>query len=637
MKYFLHVLLTSLLVGVGFGQQLDNSALTGDYGFVQLAGDVDGIGALSNVQTIGGTISFDGNGGFTFAAQSGVGGGSLQTVNGSGTYVVESSGILTLTNPLDSSATLNARIGESAEALTGSSTEIGSTTEDFFAAVKLPSGATNALLSGDYIASSLSLPAGSVLDVASALIELSSDAAGVLTAMQVSGHSAASGDQPLSETVAGSTYALTANGSGTVEFGTGSTLIGGAYNVFVSETGNYVLGHSSAAGGRSIVVAVRSLGSSSSDADFAGNFWYSEFNLELDRDKYVAGVSGLRANGDGLATVARRTHESTATGFGTFDDGLLLSSAIDSGSTGWFGFLDDRAGDNFGIGAPSGASTTLGVGQGVAPNGFVSAQVNSARLAKVHGILFGIRTPTTQPIGDVVLFPQGVLNAAAFAPTTYPVSPGTLLSLFGAGLAPGTSVAGSTPLPTSLSGVSVTIHGVPAPLFFVSAGQINLQTPFSLSGGQASIVVTNNGTLSNEVLAPVSETSPGVFSVNTSGIGDGIITHADFSLVSENNPAAPDEFVIIFLTGLGAVSPPFADGAPAPGAEPFARTVDQAISVEFGGEAGNVIFSGAAPNFIGLYQLNVQIPGTIFVGPAIPVAIITGNAFIDYVDIAIGL
>ena len=637
MKNLTHVLLISLFAAVAFGQQLDNSALTGDYGFVQLAGDVDGTGALSNVRTIGGTISFDGNGGFTFAAQSGTGGGSLQAISSSGTYVVESSGILTLTSPLDTGAELNARIGENAEAMTGSSTEIGSTTEDFFAAVKLPTGATNALLTGDYIASYLSLPSGSVLNAASALIELTSDAAGALTAMQVSGHSAASGDQPLSETVAESTYALTANGSGTAAVGTGSTLIGGAYNIFVSETGNYVLGHSSDAGGRSIVVAVRSLGSSSSDADFAGNFWFSEFNLELDRDKYVAGVSGLRADGAGLATVARRTHESTATGFGTFDDGLLLTSAVESSSTGWFGFLDDRNGDNFGIGAPSGASAVLGVGQGVAPTGFVSAQVNSARLPEVHGILFGIRTPSVQPAGDVVLFPQGVLNAASFAPTTYPVSPGTLLSLFGAGLAPATTIASATPLPTSLSGVSVTINGVPAPLFFVSAGQINLQAPFSLSGGQAAIVVTNNGTLSNQVLAPVSDTSPGVFSVNTSGIGHGIITHADFSLVSENSPAAPDEFVIIFLTGLGAVSPPFADGAPAPGAEPFARTVDQSISVEFGGEAGNVIFSGAAPNFIGLYQLNVQIPGTIFIGPAIPVAIITGNAFIDYVDIAIGL
>ena len=330
MKNLTHVLLISLFVAVAFGQQLDNSALTGDYGFVQLAGDVDGTGALSNVRTIGGTISFDGNGGFTFAAESGTGGGSLQAINSTGTYVVESSGILTLTSPLDTSAELNARIGENAEAMTGSSTETGSTTEDFFAAVKLATGATNALLTGDYIASYLSLPSGSVLNAASALIELTSDAAGALTAMQVSGHSAASNDSPLSETVAGSTYALTANGTGTAAVGTGSTLIGGGYNIFVSDTGNYVLGHSSDAGGRSIVVAVRSLGSSSSDADFAGNFWYSEFNLELDRDKYVAGISGLRADGGGLATVARRTHESTATGFGTFDDGLLLTSAVES-------------------------------------------------------------------------------------------------------------------------------------------------------------------------------------------------------------------------------------------------------------------------------------------------------------------
>ncbi len=617
-----------LVAGIALGQQLDNSSLTGDYGFIQMAADVGGDGALAAVRTIGGVLSFDGAGGFTFDAQSAMGAGTLQAAAGSGSYEVESSGMLTLTNPLSGGTFINARLGAGAEALAGSTTEVQSATVDFFAAVKLPSGATDALAAGDYAASSLSLPGGSASQASSALIEFSSDGSGELTAMQASGHSAASRDRPVAESVDGSTYSLTTNGSGALAVGAGSTLIDGGFDIFVSETGNYVLGHSNAAGGRSILAAVRRPSGGSSDADFFGNFWFAEFNLELDRGKCVAAVGGLTADGAGRARTAQRIHEATAAGSGTFDAGLLLFSDVDSGGTGRLGFLQNLSGDNFGLGAPSRSAA------GSARNGFVSAQVNNRLLSRIHGISFGIRMPAVQPDGDVFLAPQGVLNAGAFAPVTYPLSPGAMLSLFGSGLAPATVFADTTPLPTSLAGVSVAVNGVPSPLFFVSAIQINLQTPFSLNGDRASIEVNNNGRLSNEVSIPVSATSPGVFSIDQNGLGHGIVTHAaDFTAVNESSPAAPDEVVIIFLTGLGAVDPASPEGEPAPGA---ALTLD-AVSVEFGGETGDVFYAGAAPGFVGLYQINVRTPNPVFSGPAVPLAISTGNAFIDYVDIAIGL
>ena len=113
------------------------------------------------------------------------------------------------------------------------------------------------------------------------------------------------------------------------------------------------------------------------------------------------------------------------------------------------------------------------------------------------------------------------------------------------------------PLPTSLAGVSVTVNGVLAPLLTVTKtanfDQINLQVPFATSGQNATIVVNNNGDLSNEVRVPVAASSPGIFSVSQSGIGPGTVTHANFQLVTEQNPAAPGETVNIFLTGLGAL------------------------------------------------------------------------------------
>lgn len=150
-------------------------------------------------------------------------------------------------------------------------------------------------------------------------------------------------------------------------------------------------------------------------------------------------------------------------------------------------------------------------------------------------------------------------------------------------------------------------------------------------------MVNNNGILSNEVDVPVAATSPGIFSTNRNGIGPGTITHADGSLITAQDPALPGETVVIYLTGLGEVDPPVADGAQPPSAEPLSRVTDPRLQVRFGGEVGTIRFQGAAPCCVGLYQINVDVPTTVLVGPAVPLAVETTNGFSDLVDIAIGL
>ena len=86
---------------------------------------------------------------------------------------------------------------------------------------------------------------------------------------------------------------------------------------------------------------------------------------------------------------------------------------------------------------------------------------------------------------------------------------------------------------------------------------------------------------------------------------------------------------------MGAVDPPFPDGAAGP-VNPLSRTVDTQTAVLFGNIPGVIIFSGAAPNFVGLYQLNVTLPTNLLPNPALPVAVVTEEAFTDFVDIAVG-
>jgi uncharacterized protein (TIGR03437 family) len=122
--------------------------------------------------------------------------------------------------------------------------------------------------------------------------------------------------------------------------------------------------------------------------------------------------------------------------------------------------------------------------------------------------------------------------------------------------------------------------------------------------------------------------------VNQSGTGLAAILHADYSLVDENKPAVPGEVVSIFLTGMGAVNPPVADGT-AGGADPVSRTTASPLYVLVGGQLAPLQFSGLAPGYPGLYQINVRLPLAFPARGSLPLAIQTGNAFHDQVDIAV--
>ena len=620
--------LTPLLLS---GQTLDNSALTGRYGFVHYWVDVNEAGFASDARNLGGVAVFDGNGRYTFQGQLGRGAAAASASAGGGAYQVASNGFLTIESPIDNAVSVNARIGDQADVLLGSATEGPGGVYDLFIAVKLPDSAPgNGLLSGSYTGAALWLPNGSDLAIKTALVDMSPNGAGAFTALSAQGHAADQGDTPLDQAIPGATYSVAANGTGSLSLGSGSTIFQGAKTIYVSTTGNYVIGHSTAAGERDVFVAIRDLGAGAANGSFTGGYWIVDLFADRGSSRYNAAIGSLSSNGAGVVSIAQRLKID-----GLLDFSGVNSYGVTSDGTGFLRGLPAPNLKNFALGAPGGrpAVSEEGVEQAAAANGFVAAEVFQTReFYDVHGISVGVKLPQLSG-GGVFLSPLGVVNAASFAPPTHPISPGSMLSLFGTGMAGELGIPGSVPLPTQFNGVSVTINGIPAPLFFVSPGQINLQTPFAVQGPTADVVVTNNGQASNTVQVPVAATSPGVFSVQQTGFGPGIITHADFSLVNAQNPARLGEVLILFLTGMGAVDPAFPDGATAP-VSPLSETVDQNVQVIFAGVAGDVLFSGAAPNFVGLYQLNVQVPTTGFTG-AIGVAIQTSNAFSDFVDIEV--
>lgn len=204
---------------------------------------------------------------------------------------------------------------------------------------------------------------------------------------------------------------------------------------------------------------------------------------------------------------------------------------------------------------------------------------------------------------------DGVLNAASYQPG---VVPGSLATVFGAGLSEGISGTVFVGGETSFGGTIVRIGGLQAPLISITGPpneQINVQVPFELSAGiQTTVEVQNNG--SSTTIGGVASfaSQPGIFTVpldDTTSVG-AVIHAATGELVTPANPAARGEAVSLFITGGGDVNPAVQSGVPAPPGLPPVMLLPVIVGVDNKGT--DPLFSGYAPGFIGLYQVNFLIP-----------------------------
>ena len=246
---------------------------------------------------------------------------------------------------------------------------------------------------------------------------------------------------------------------------------------------------------------------------------------------------------------------------------------------------------------------------------------------------------TAQPFVVYGAGPQifAVADAASYSATA--ISPGEIITIFGVGLGPAQLAPfPGTSLPTSLpvgaaTATSVTIAGVTASLIYSSATQVSCIVPYSVASGSPVNVVVSYGTNASPAAAVnVVDADPGIFTLDSSGIGQGAILNiavaADstvtYSVNGASNAAAKGSIVAIYLTGFGQTTPAgnateFISGSVVPVG---------AVSVTVGGQPATGVAAaapiGSVPGFL---QVNATLPtANITAGPAVPVVVSIGSA-----------
>jgi uncharacterized protein (TIGR03437 family) len=588
-------------------QTLGNQSLKGNYFFRYVSMGANSAGSLADPRSLQGTLIFDGAGNYTFTGQQVTGTAAAASASGKGTYSVDPGGFVSMTNPIRSGDQVNARL--SIEALIGSGTENTDNTFDLLVAIPAPTAA--AAFTGPYTVVTLEFPNGSTGNAINTIFTLNSAGIGQLSPIAIYGHtpSLVSGS-PTTQSVTGATYAGPSTGAGTLTFGSSSALLSGSKNVYISASGNVIVGGSVAAGAHDFLIGVKAV-SNPTLASWNVKSWTAglRYESQASQQPWISHAGSLAAGGAGSTTFYRRLN---AFGAGSSD----------------FTAADPYAVNSTGLLTVELSQVGLGAG-----GTFVGSAIDPSDPGAFE-IYFGAPMIPLSGSG-AFLSPVGVLSAASFAPAGNPISPGEFVALFGTGLAPGNQTA-KAPYPTTLNNVTVTVNGTKAPIYSVTHlsqyDQINCLIPYGVIGATAAIVVTNGSTTSNTVTVPVAATSPGIYSLNQSGAGSGAIEHSDGSVVNASSPANPGETVVVYLTGMGAVTPPLADGTASTG-NPLNKTVQPIVYIA--DQQANVIFSGLAPGFPGLYQINVTIPMTISSAGNYPVGILTNNAFHDQIFIPV--
>jgi uncharacterized protein (TIGR03437 family) len=244
----------------------------------------------------------------------------------------------------------------------------------------------------------------------------------------------------------------------------------------------------------------------------------------------------------------------------------------------------------------------------IQPRGSITARLTLSSIAAPKNVVFSfsgvdatgatwttdMSVPFQSP--QVRLTAGGMSNAASGQQV---FAPGMIMSVYGTGLGNFAQSAAAIPLPQYLAGFEALINGVPAPIYYVSPNQVNIQIPYETTAGQATLTLGN----------PYENAT---YRFTVGNTGPGIFTFQD-GAVNPSRTAKRGDVATLFITGEGAVRPSLATGAtPSPRTSLTNLPKPQgAVTVTVGGVPVTPQFVGIPSGLVGVTQINFPIPASV--------------------------
>ncbi len=223
-------------------------------------------------------------------------------------------------------------------------------------------------------------------------------------------------------------------------------------------------------------------------------------------------------------------------------------------------------------------------------------------------------------------FLGSIVNAASQIPAA--VSPGEILTIYGFGAGPsntsGFTLNAAGNVATSLNGAQVLFDGNPAPMIYGSAYQANVIVPYEVANQAATtIALQYGGVTSGGWSVPVVASAPGIFTIGSTGLGQGAVLNQDNSVNSASNAAPRSSVIQIYATGEGQTSPPGVTGSVI--VTDLKRPV-LPVTVSIGNQNAVVQYAGSSGEAIaGLLQVNAVVPQSVTPGVAVPIVVSVGG------------
>jgi uncharacterized protein (TIGR03437 family) len=295
-----------------------------------------------------------------------------------------------------------------------------------------------------------------------------------------------------------------------------------------------------------------------------------------------------------------------------------------------------------------------------APYGVALDSSSNVYIADYNNQVIRMLSPVVSP---QVIVANGGSDVQYSSPgVQMPVAPGEIVTIFGTNIgAPVTISAqpnGNGYIGTQLAGTMVTFNGIPAPVLSTGPSQVTAVAPYELTAESASvrgrmsgsrgrivpeasssngttILVTYQGQSTATTTVPVGDSSPGIFSVYSSGIPGGLgVLNADGSVNSVYNAAAQSSKITLFVTGEGQTNPGGVDGLIS--TQSTLPVPQLPVTVTIGGTVAALVSATEASGYVaGIMQVVVTLPSTQITGSYVPVTVQVGDVVSPTITISV--